>query len=309
MGKLEGKTAYLVLGTLTERTNNVVAGRKNGAGLARFTERFAKVNGVRLRYLIGGQGSAVVLLHGYAETGHMWSPIMPSLATRHTVIVPDLRGAGGSAKPASGYDKKTMAVDIHELTRSLKFDRVSIVGHDIGLMVAYAYAAQFPQTAERVILMDAFLPGIGDWKHVWLLRDLWHFHFHGEVPLALVKGRERIYLEHFWNDFAADRKRSVPEVDRRLYARSYAQPGAMRAGFEYFRNFERDAEDFAKLGRTPLSMPMLVLSGEKAGGTFLIEQAKLVASNVRGQIVAGAGHWLIEEAPDVVIPAIRDFVD
>ena len=129
------------------------------------------------------------------------------------------------------------------------------------------------------------------------------------MPLALVKGRERIYLEHFWNDFAADRKRSVPEVDRRLYARAYAQPGAMRAGFEYFRNFERDAEDFATLGRTPLSMPMLVLSGEKAGGTLLIEQAKLVASNVRGQIVAGAGHWLIEEAPDVVIPAIRDFVD
>jgi len=247
------------------------ARRKNRAAPARFTERFTKVNGVRLRYLIGGQESAVVLLHGYAETGHMWRPIMPSLAERHTVVVPDLRGAGGSAKPASGYDKKTMAVDIHELTRSLKFDRVSIVGHDIGLMVAYAYAAQFPQTAARVILMDAFLPGIGDWKHVWLLRDLWHFHFHGEVPLALVKGRERIYLEHFWNDFAADRKRSVPEVDRRLYARAYAQPGAMRAGFEYFRNFERDAEDFAKLGRTPLSMPMLVLSGEKAGGTFLIE--------------------------------------
>jgi len=309
MGKLEGKIALVTGGNNGIGLATAKSGRKDGAGLARFTERFAKVNGVRLRYLIGGQGSAVVLLHGYAETGHMWRPIMPSLATRHTVIVPDLRGAGGSAKPASGYDKKTMAVDIHELTRSLKFDRVSIVGHDIGLMVAYAYAAQFPQTAERIILMDAFLPGIGDWKHVWLLRDLWHFHFHGEVPLALVKGRERIYLEHFWNDFAADRKRSVPEVDRRLYARAYAQPGAMRAGFAYFRNFERDAEDFAKLGRTPLSMPMLVLSGEKAGGTFLIEQAKLVASNVRGQIVASAGHWLIEEAPDVVIPAIRDFVD
>jgi pimeloyl-ACP methyl ester carboxylesterase len=285
------------------------ARRKNRAAPARFTERFAKVNGVRLRYLVGGQGSAVVLLHGYAETGHMWHPIMPSLAERHTVVVPDLRGAGGSAKPASGYDKKTMAVDIHELTRSLGFDRVRIVGHDIGLMVAYAYAAQFPQTTERVVLMDAFLPGIGDWKSVWLLRDLWHFHFHGDVPLALVKGRERIYLEHFWNDFAADRRRSVPEADRRLYARAYASPGAMRAGFEYFRNFERDADDFASLGRTLIAMPMLVLSGEKAGGTFLIEQAKLVASNVRGQLVAGAGHWLIEEAPDVVIPAIRDFVD
>ena len=252
---------------------------------AGLTERFAKVNGVRLRYLMGGQGSPVILLHGYAETGHMWRPIMPILAQRHTVIVPDLRGAGGSAKPAAGYDKKTMAVDIHELVSSLKLDRVSIVGHDIGLMVAYAYAAQFRETTERVVLMDAFLPGIGNWKDVWLLRDLWHFHFYGDVPLALVKGRERTYLEHFWNDFAADRKHSVPEADRRLYARAYAQPGAMRAGFEYFRNFERDAADFARLGQTKLTMPMLVLSGEKAGGTFLIEQAKLVASDVRGQVL------------------------
>ena len=273
-----------------------------------FTERFAKVNGVRLRYLVGGQGSAVVLLHGYAETGHMWRPIMPLLAERHTVVVPDLRGAGGSAKPATGYDKKNMAVDIHELTESLELERVRIVGHDIGLMVAYAYAAQFPETTERVVLMDAFLPGIGNWKNVWLLRDMWHFHFYGVVPLALVKGRERIYLEHFWNDFAADAKRSVPEADRRLYARAYAQPGAMRAGFEYFRNFELDAEDFAVMGRTRLSMPVLVLSGEKAGGTFLIEQARLVASDVRGQIVGGAGHWLMEEAPDTVIPAINDFL-
>jgi pimeloyl-ACP methyl ester carboxylesterase len=274
-----------------------------------FAERSAKVNGVRLHYHIGGQGSPVVLLHGYAETGHMWRPIMPQLAHRHTVLVPDLRGAGGSAKPASGYDKKTMAVDIHELTASLKLARVGIVGHDIGLMVAYAYAAQFPESTDRIVLMDAFLPGIGAWKNVWLLRDLWHFHFYGEVPLALVKGRERTYLEHFWNDFAADRKHSVPEADRRVYARAYAQPGAMRAGFEYFRNLEHDAEDFARMGQTRLAMPMLVLSGEKAGGTFLIEQAKMVASDVRGQIVKGAGHWLIEEAPKVVISAIAEFLD
>jgi pimeloyl-ACP methyl ester carboxylesterase len=281
---------------------------RTAAQPAGFTERFANVNGVRLRYLMGGQGSAVVLLHGYAETGHMWRPIMPSLVKHHTVIVPDLRGAGASGKPASGYDKKNMAVDVHELTASLKLDRVRIAGHDIGLMVAYAYAAQFPETTERLILMDAFLPGIGNWKNVWLLRDLWHFHFYGEVPLALVKGRERIYLEHFWNDFAADRKRSVPEADRRFYARAYAQSGAMRAGFEYFRNFERDADDFARMGTTRLGMPVLVLSGEKAGGTFLIEQAKLVASDVRGQVITGAGHWLMEEAPDVVMPAIEEFV-
>src|SRR6266853_1229098 len=275
---------------------------------AGFTEGFADVNGVRLHYFIGGKGGPVVLLHGYAETSHMWLPIMPPLTTNHTVIVPDLRGAGDSSKPDSGYDKKNMAVDIHDLATALEFNRVSIVGHDIGLMVAYAYAAQFPQATERVVLMDAFLPGIGNWKDVWLMRDLWHFHFYGDVPLALVKGRERIYLEHFWNDFAADRKRSVPEVDRRVYARAYAQPGAMRAGFEYFRNLERDAEDFARLGRTRLAMPVSVMSGEKSGGTFLIDQVKLVGTDVRGQVIAGSGHWLMEEAPKTVIPALLDFL-
>lgn len=271
-------------------------------------ERFAEVNGVRLHYRVAGTGSPVVLLHGYAQTGHMWLPLVPSLAQRHTVIVPDLRGAGASAKPESGYDKKTLAQDIHALTDSLGFERVRIVGHDIGLMVAYAYAAQFPQAAERVVLMDAFLPGIGSWKDVWLLRDLWHFHFHGEVPLALVEGRERIYFEHFWNDFAADPKHSVPEADRQIYAAAYAQPGGMRAGFEYFRAFERDAQDFAQLATTRLAMPMLVLTGEKASGEFLIEQAKLVASDVRGIVIKGSGHWLMDEAPAAVMPAIIDFV-
>ena len=289
----------------------LASSRLRAAGRVRdgFAEGFADVNGVRLRYLIGGKGTAVVLLHGYAETSHMWDPIMPLLAERHTVIVPDLRGAGGSSKPESGYDKKNMAMDIHELITSLGLGRISIVGHDIGLMVAYAYAAQFPQATDRVVLMDAFLPGIGNWKDVWLLRDLWHFHFYGDVPLALVKGRERIYLEHFWNDFAADKSKSVSEAERRIYARAYAQPGGMRAGFEYFRNFERDAEDFAKLGATRLSMPFLVLSGEKAGGAFLIEQTKLVASDVNGQVVQGSGHWLMEEAPQKVIPAIVDFIN
>jgi pimeloyl-ACP methyl ester carboxylesterase len=274
-----------------------------------FSERFAEVNGTRIRYLVGGKGSAVVLLHGYAQTGHMWNPILPRLAERHTVVVPDLRGAGGSAKPETGYDKKNMAVDVHDLVRSLGLDRAAIVGHDIGLMVAYAYAAQFPQETERVVLMDAFLPGIGPWKDVWLMRDLWHFHFYGTTPLALVAGRERTYFEHFWNDFAADPKKSVSEADRKLYAAAYAQPGGMRSGFEYFRNFEQDAQDFARLAATPLSMPVLVLTGEKASGQFLIEQARLVATNVKGVVVAGSGHWLIDEAPDQVIPELVAFLD
>jgi len=274
-----------------------------------FNEHTAKVNGVRIHNYLGGKGSAVILLHGFAQTSRMWFPIMGKLAQRHTVLVPDLRGAGGSAKPEGGYDKKTMAQDIRALASSLGLEHATIVGHDIGLMVTYAYAAQYPNNTDRVVLMDAFLPGIGNWKDVWLLRDLWHFHFHGKTPLALVTGRERTYLEHFWNDFAANRKRSVSEADRRAYARAFAQPGGIRAGFEYFKNFERDAEEFRELGKTKLTMPMLVLGGEKSGGNFLIEQAKLIATDVRGVIVAGSGHWLIDEAPKQVIPALVDFIN
>ena len=277
--------------------------------VAGFSDKFADVNGVRIHYAIGGKGPVVVLLHGFGQTGLMWRPAMPVLAQKHTVIVPDLRGAGGSGKPEGGYDKKNMAVDIHELTRSLGFDHVSIVGHDIGLMVAYAYAAQFPEGTDRLVLMDAFLPGIGDWKNVWLMRDLWHFHFYGAVPQALVTGRERTYLEHFWNDFAADPKHSVSEADRQLYAAAFAQPGGVHAGMEYFHNFERDAQEFAVLGRTPLKMPVLVLTGEKASGPFLIEQGRLVASDVKGVIIPGSGHWLIDEAPAKVIPELSGFLD
>ncbi len=251
----------------------------------------------------------MVLLHGYAETSHMWLPLIPILAKTHTVIAPDLRGAGQSSAPVNGYTKAAMAEDIHALVHSLGFERIRLVGHDIGLMVAYAYAAQHPGEVDRLVLMDAFLPGIGDWTNVWLMRDLWHFHFYGETPLALVAGRERIYLEHFWNDFAADRNHSVPEPDREFYASEYARPGHMRAGFEYFRAFEQDAKEFAELAKTPLPMPVLVLTGEKASGDFLIQQAKLVATNVEGVVVRGSGHWLMEEAPDQVIPKLVEFLN
>ena len=269
---------------------------------------FAEVNGVKIHYLSSGSGEPVILLHGYAQTSHMWHPLVPLLARTHTVIAPDLRGFGESSKPERGYDKKTMAEDIHALAASLGHRRVRIVGHDIGLMVAYAYAARHPNGVERIALMDAFLPGVGDWKTVWLLRDLWHFHFYGATPLALVEGRERIYLEHFWNDFAADPAHSVSEADRRLYAAAYARPGAMRAGFEAFRAFEQDARDFAAFSKTKLTMPIQVLTGEKASSDFLIAQARLVASDVDGAVVKGAGHWLIDEAPDRVIPKLAAFM-
>jgi pimeloyl-ACP methyl ester carboxylesterase len=271
--------------------------------------RFADVNGVQLHYLVAGQGDPIVLLHGYTQTSHMWRPLMAELATTHTVIAPDLRGIGQSSIPAGGFTKATMAQDVHALVRSLGFARIRLVGHDIGLMVAYAYAAQYPSEVERIVLMDAFLPGVGNWREVWLLRDLWHFHFYGETPLKLVDGRERIYFEHFWNDFAADRTRSVPESDRQLYAAAYARPDGMRAGFENFRAFEQDGEELARLAQTPLPMPMLILTGEKASGPVLIEQGRLVATDVEGVVIPGAGHWLMEEAPDQVIPKLVEFLN
>lgn len=282
-----------------------IAARMAAAGAE---SRFATVNGVKLHYLYAGKGPTILLMHGYAETSLMWLPLIAQLSKTNTVIAPDLRGAGGSEKPPTGYDKKSLAQDLHALVLSLGLKRAKVVGHDIGLMVAYAYAAQYPEDVESIVLMDAFLPGIGSWKDVWLLRDLWHFHFHGETPLKLVAGRERTYFEHFWNDFAADKTHSVPEADRRFYAAAYAQPGGMRAGFEYFKAFQQDAADFQGFGAKKLEMPMLVLTGEKASGNFLIEQGRLVATNVRGVVVKGSGHWLMEEAPQQVIPALVEFL-
>ena len=275
------------------------------------TNHTAKVNGTEIYYLQAGSGSEtpVVLLHGYAQTSHMWLPLIPKIDKNRVVIAADLRGAGQSSKPSGGYEKKNMAQDIHALVQSLGFKKIKIVGHDIGLMVAYAYAAQYPSETESIVLMDAFLPGIGDTSNIFLLRDKWHFNFYGETPLKLVDGRERIYFEHFWNDFAADPKHSVSEADRVFYTNEYAQPGGMRAGFEYFRAFYQDAKDFAALSNTKLTMPMLVLAGEKASGDFLIGQGRAVASNVQGVIITGSGHWLMDEAPAQTMAELVKFID
>lgn len=275
------------------------------------TSQDIDVNGLRLHYLKAGQGAEtpVILLHGYTDTSHMWLPLIRQLDDRRVVIAPDLPGIGDSSIPATGYDKKSVAQDIHALTQKLGYRRVILVGHDIGLMVAYAYAAQYPDEVQSIVLMDAFLPGVGDWQKVWLLRDKWHFNFYGETPLALVKGRERIYFEHFWNDFAADPRHSVSEKDRELYTAAYARPGRMRAGFEYFRAFPQDAKDFAVFAQTPLRMPMLAMAGEKASGQFLITQARLVDSDITGVIVKGSGHWLVEEASEQTLSTLVNFIN
>jgi pimeloyl-ACP methyl ester carboxylesterase len=274
-----------------------------------FADKYAQVNGVKLHYKVGGQGTPVVLLHGYGQTGHMWVPAMKELVKNHTVIVPDLRGAGGSEKPTTGYDKKTMATDIHELVKGITSEPAAVVGHDIGLMVAYGYAAQYPADTSRVVFMDAFVPGVGDWRNAFPAKAVWHFHFYGDTPLKLVQGRERIYFEHFWNDFSADKTKSVKEADRKLYTAAYAQPGGMRAGFAYFSDFERDAADFGPMSQTKLTMPVLTLAGQYSAGEFLGKQIGSIATNVQSIIIKGSGHWLIDEAPEQVVPALVQFIN
>ena len=269
--------------------------------------KFADVNGIKMHYLVAGKGEPVILVHGYAQNSHMWRPAMKELAKMHLVIAPDLRGFGDTTKAESGYDKKTMAVDVHALAQKLGIKKAGMAGHDIGLMVAYAYAAQYPAEVDRIVLLDAFIPGVGDTTNLFLLKDLWHFHFYGPTPLALVTGRERIYFEHFWNDFAADGKKSVSEADRVFYAKKYAMPGAMKAGMEVFRNFDQDAKDNAVFAKTKLTMPMLVLGGEKSGGDFLVTQGRMVATNVEGVIIKDSGHWLVDEQPGQVIPKLVAF--
>jgi pimeloyl-ACP methyl ester carboxylesterase len=203
---------------------------------------------------------------------------------------------------------KRAAIRIHDLTRSLGVEHAEVVGHDIGLMVAYAYAALYPQAVEKLALMDAFLPGVAGWEAVYNNPGIWHFRFYGATPEALVKGRERIYFEHFWNDFAADKTRSIPEADRRAYTQAYARPGRMAAGFAYFASFPKTATDFAELAKTRLAFPVLSIGGAKANGVALGAQAKLVASDVTVVVLDDTGHWILEERPEETISALSRFL-
>ncbi len=270
--------------------------------------RNATVAGVSLHYLTAGQGPMVVLIHGYAETSRMWRPLIPKLAERFTVIAPDLPGIGDSAIPADGLDMKTAAIRVHALARSLGAQNAEVVGHDIGLMVAYAYAAQFPAETTKLVVMDAFLPGVAGWEAVYNNPGIWHFRFNGPTPEALVQGRERIYFEHFWNDFAADKARSIPEADRVAYTEAYSKPGRMRAGWAYFVSFQEAAKDFAELSLSKLTMPVLSIGGERANGDVLAHQMKLVASDVTFVVLRDTGHWVMEERPEETMAALVKFL-
>jgi pimeloyl-ACP methyl ester carboxylesterase len=273
-----------------------------------FQTRSVNVDGTTVSVTLGGSGPAVVLLHGYAEDSRMWKPLAAALAPHFTVIAPDLPGIGNSSIPTAGLDMTMSARRVRDAVHALGYGKVRVVGHDIGLMVAYAYAALYPQEVDRLALMDAFLPGVTGWEAIYNNPQLWHFRFHGATPAALVRGRERLYFDYYWNEFAADKSRSIPEADRRAYTQAYGRPGRMAAGWAYFGAFPKTAADFAKMAKTKLTMPVLTIGGDKSLGAALGAQGKLVASNVTVTVLENCGHWLMEERPRETITALTQFL-
>ena len=266
------------------------------------------VDGVKLDYLKAGNGPTVILLHGYTQTSRMWRPIMPLLAEKFTVIAPDLPGIGESEIPKNGLDMKSAAISIHGLAKSLGIEKARVVVHDIGLMVAYAYAAQFPAETEKLVVMDAFLRGVAGWEAVYNDPGIWHFRFNGATTEALVRRRERTYFDYFWNDFAADKTHSLPEADRAVYVAAYSRPGRMHAGWEYFVSFQEAAKDFAELSKTKLTMPVLAIGGERANGVVLGEQMKIVATDATMIVLKDCGHWVMEEKLKETTEALIKFL-
>jgi len=277
---------------------------------AAFTTRYVAVNGATIHVRSGGQGPAVVLIHGFGDTGDMWAPLAARLVKRHRVVVPDLRGMGLSSHPETGYDKKSEARDIAAVLAALKVDgSVALVTHDIGNMVGYAFAAQNRDRVSRWVVMDAPLPGLGHWQDVINDHRTWHFDFYGPDEERLVAGRERLYLDRFYNELSAD-PRHIDEATRAHYATLYSRPKAIHDAFAQFAAFRQDGVDNqAFLAEGKLTMPVLAIGGEKSFGQGFANEIQFAATNVRGLSIANSGHWLMEEQPEATMNAITDFLD
>jgi len=274
-----------------------------------FTTKTVTVAGTTWHYRIGGAGPTVVLLHGYGDTGDMWAPLAPLLAKDYQVIVPDLPGLGESRPEPSTqvYEMVTVARELHALLLSLNVARESVVGHDIGLMVAYAYAAQYRPDVTRLALIDAPIPGVGPWQDVLLMPAIWHFHFNGPYAEQLTAGREQIYMNRLWDAFAFHPER-VGEAERTRTAASYAQAGNMHAGFSYFEAFYRDADANAAFAKTPLTIPVLALGGSKSFAELMPKFARAVATNVESGVIPDSGHWVMSENPDATDALLLRFL-
>jgi len=276
---------------------------------ATFRTQEIETGGARLHVRVGGSGPAVLLLHGFGDTGDMWAPVAKLLVKDHTVVVPDLRGMGLSSHPEGGYDKKTQARDIAAVMDALKIAKAALVTHDIGNMVGYALAAQFPDRVTRWMVIDAPLPGIGHWDEIIRSPQLWHFNFRGPDVERLVKGRERIYLDRFYNELSANPK-AIDEATRRHYARLYARPGNMHAAFNQFAAFVQDAIDNkAFLAKGKLAMPVLAVGADHSFGTGMADEIRFVASDVKSTVIVNSGHWVMEEQPAQTTAMIVKFVD
>ncbi|MFC0103682.1 alpha/beta fold hydrolase [Sphingopyxis terrae] len=277
---------------------------------AAFQSRDVTANGVTLHVRIGGKGPAVLLLHGYGESGDMWSPLAAALQQHHTVVVPDLRGMGLSSQPPGGFDKMTQGRDMQALLGSLGIERYDIVAHDIGNMVAFALATQQPDKIGRLVLIDAPVPGVGPWDEILKTPMLWHFRFGGPDMERLVAGRERIYLDRFWNEFSANPGR-FDEASRQHYAALYARPGAMRSGFAQFAAFDQDAADNRAwlAAGNKLKMPVLALGGEKSFGPMMATVMRAAALNVTEGVIPDSGHWIMEENPTATVTSVVTFLE
>src|SRR5438874_2192190 len=275
---------------------------------ADFRTQEIQADGATIHVRVGGQGPAVVLLHGFGDTGDMWALMAAELAHDHTVVVPDLRGMGLSSHPAGGYDKKTQAADTRSVLTQLGIDHAAIVGHDIGATVAYAYAGRYPDKTERLVVIDSSVPGIPPWDEIVRSPALWHFSFGGPDAERLVAGRERIYLDRFWNEFAGDPSK-IDEATRVHYTAFYARPGAMHSAFAQFLSIPKDAEDNKVSMTTKLTMPVLAIGAAKAFGANVAIVMRNVADNVTDLLIPNSGHWLMDEQPTATTAAVRTFLD
>jgi len=273
-----------------------------------FRTQSIATDGAKIYVRVGGHGPAVVLVHGFGDTGDMWAPLAAELGRDHTVVVPDLRGMGLSSHPDSGYDKKTQAADIRAVLTQLGIDHAAVIGHDIGTMVAYAYAARYRDKTDKLVVMDAPVPGIPPWDEIVRDPKLWHFSFGGPDAERLVAGRERIYLDRFWNEFAGDPSK-IDEATRVHYAQLYARSGAMHSAFAQFLSFPQDAQDNLASMTTKLTMPVLAIGGAKSFGAKEAVVMRNAAVNVTEVVIPDSGHWLMEEQPAATIAAIRAFLD
>ena len=266
----------------------------------KFVYHTARINDLQLHYVTYGQGDPVVLLHGWPTTWYEWRQVMPILAENYTVIAPDTRGLGDSGRPKAGYDKRTLASDLYGLVNQLGLDRINLVGHDLGGQIAYAYANEYPDNVRRLAIVDVPLPGLTGWDK--LESKLWHFAFHAipDLPEALVKGKERTYISYFYSDSF-----TATEIDE--YVRTYSAPGAMKAGFEYYRAFDRDARQNQEYAQNKLKMPVLAIAGANSLGNALYEQLQPVSENLQREIIADGGHWLSIEHPQELAQLLLTF--